>query len=124
MTDAMENLQKSLMFNKVPDSWEKNAYPSRKNLALWFNELIERCKQLEEWSSTLETPKSLCISYLFNPMSFLTAIMQVTAREKILPLDSMSLQTNVTLFKGQEEVPGQAEVGAYIHGLILEGAAW
>lgn len=124
MTDAMQNLQKSLIFNKVPDSWEKNAYPSRKNLALWFNELIERCKQLEMWSSELETPKSLCISYLFNPMSFLTAIMQTTSREKILPLDSMSLQTNVTLFKGYQEVPGPAENGAYIHGLILEGAAW
>jgi len=33
-------------------------------------------------------------------MSFLTAIMQTTSREKTLPLDSMSLQTNVTLFKG------------------------
>ena len=46
MTDAMENLQKSLNYNKVPDSWEKNAYPSRKNLSMWFNELIERCRQL------------------------------------------------------------------------------
>ena len=36
----------------------------------------------------------------------------------------MSLQTNVTLFKGAEEVPGPAENGAYIHGLILEGSAW
>lgn len=57
-------------------------------------------------------------------MSFLTAIMQITSREKILPLDSMSLQTNVTLFKGAEEVPAPAENGAYIHGLVLEGAAW
>lgn len=57
-------------------------------------------------------------------MSFLTAIMQTTSREKVLPLDSMSLQTNVTLYKGFEEVPGPAENGAYIHGLILEGAAW
>lgn len=53
MTDAMENLQKSLQFNKVPSSWETYAYPSRKNLALWFNELIERCRQLEEWSANL-----------------------------------------------------------------------
>lgn len=57
-------------------------------------------------------------------MSFLTAIMQITSREKILPLDSMSLQTNITLFKGPEEVPAPAENGAYIHGLVLEGAAW
>ena len=48
----------------------------------------------------METPKSLCISYLFNPMSFLTAIMQATARDKNLPLDNMTLQTNVTWMAG------------------------
>jgi dynein heavy chain len=57
-------------------------------------------------------------------MSFLTAIMQNTARAKLLPLDNMILLTNVTLFKTPEEVPGPAENGAYIHGLWLEGAAW
>jgi len=36
-------------------------------------------------------PKSLQISLFFNPMSFLTAIMQVTARLKGLPLDDMVL---------------------------------
>lgn len=80
VTDAMESLQRSLQFNKVPASWENVAYPSRKNLSLWFQELIDRCLQLEEWSSELITPKSLCISFLFNPMSFLTAIMQNTSR--------------------------------------------
>jgi len=56
---------------------------------------------------------------LFNPMSYLTAIMQVTSREKVLPLDNMSLQTNVTFFKSHEEVTASAENGAYIHGLVL-----
>jgi dynein heavy chain len=119
ITDAMESLQRSLSFNKVPGSWEAAAYPSRKNLAMWFNELLERCHQLEKWSSELETPLSLCISYLFNPMSFLTAIMQTTSREKILPLDNMSLETRVTLLKSAEEVHGYPESGAYIHGLVL-----
>jgi hypothetical protein len=36
----------------------------------------------------------------------------------------MSLQTNVTFFKSAEEVLGPAENGAYVHGLVLEGAAW
>ena len=86
ITDAMENLQRSLAYNKVPALWEKEAYPSRKNLAMWFTELIERCVQLDKWSNELVTPFSLCISYLFNPMSFLTAIMQITSRDKTLPL--------------------------------------
>jgi len=41
------------------------------------------------------TPSSLWISGLFNPMSFLTAIMQVTARAKGLALDDMVLKTDV-----------------------------
>lgn len=69
---------------------------------MWFNELIERCGQLERWCAELITPKSLCISYLFNPMSFLTAIMQITSREKLLPLDNMTLETRVTLLKTPE----------------------
>lgn len=119
ITDAMENLQRSLTVNKVPSSWETYAYPSRKNLMMWFNELIERCAQLNEWSTTLITPKSLHLSLLFNPMSFLTAIMQNTAREKKLPLDNMTLQTNITFFKTPEEVPASSENGAYVHGFIL-----
>jgi len=57
-------------------------------------------------------------------MSFLTAIMQVTSREKILPLDNMALETRPSFFKTAEEVHNYPENGAYVHGLILEGAAW
>ena len=42
ITDQMENLSKALQFNKVPDTWEKYAYFSRKSLALWYADLIER----------------------------------------------------------------------------------
>mmetsp|Transcript_38922 Transcript_38922/g.38526 ORF Transcript_38922/g.38526 Transcript_38922/m.38526 type:complete len:144 (+) Transcript_38922:1499-1930(+) len=57
-------------------------------------------------------------------MSFLTAIMQVTARKDNLPLDSMCLQTDVTNMFEVEEVAGPAEKGMYVHGLFLEGAQW
>lgn len=57
-------------------------------------------------------------------MSFITAVMQFIAREKGLPLDNMAIQTDVTTMRGPEEVLKRAEVGAYIHGIYLEGAAW
>jgi len=44
MTDAMETLSARLQFNKTPASWEELAYPSKKPLALWFNDMIERTK--------------------------------------------------------------------------------
>jgi len=72
----------------------------------------------------MATPKSLWISGLFNPMSFLTAIMQVTARQNGLPLDDMCLRTDVLNTKDVDELPGSAESGAYVHGFFLEGAGW
>lgn len=69
-------------------------------------------------------PKSLWISGLFNPMSFLTAIMQVTARQKGLALDDMTLKTDVLNIKDPANITEAAEDGAYIHGFFLEGAGW
>lgn len=75
MTDQMELLQQCLTFNKLPANWEEFAYPSKKPLLLWFSDLLDRINQLNTWSQDMISPNSMCISYLFNPMSFLTAIM-------------------------------------------------
>ena len=141
MTEAMEDLALCLTLNRVPDNWGK-FYPSKKPLASWYKDLADRCAQLDEWTDNLELPVSICISYLFNPMSFLTAIMQVTAREKELPLDSMALVTKPSGFKTPQDIidaendeenkddkdddeeEEEDEGGAYIHGIFLEGAAW
>lgn len=42
MTDAMDALSSSLSFNKVPESWEKYAYFSKKALIDWFSDLLLR----------------------------------------------------------------------------------
>lgn len=124
MTDAMENLQNCLAMNKVSDGWTKYAYFSKKSLIEWFNDLLARVNQLKEWSEELITPKSLWICGLFNPMSFLTAIMQVTARAGGLPLDDMKLKTDVKNIKDHADIPAAAEEGAFVHGFFLEGAGW
>lgn len=66
----------------------------------------------------------MCVSYLFNPMSYLTAIMQVTSRKHMLPLNDMKTQTNVTQFRSHEEIKAYPENGMYVHGLFLEGGSW
>jgi len=124
ITEDMEALQTALMLNKVPAVWEKVAYFSKKALLAWFQDLIDRNIQLQAWSQNLETPLSVCISYLFNPMSYLTAIMQVTSRKYKLPLNDMKTQTLVTQFRTPDEVKEYPEEGMFIHGLFLEGAGW
>jgi dynein heavy chain len=124
ITDAMEGLSLAISLNRVHESWEKYAYFSKKSMTEWYADMLLRVNQLVNWSSDLITPKSLWISGLFNPMSFLTAIMQVTARRDGLPLDFMVLKSEVTNTKDPEELPGSADNGAFVHGYFLEGAGW
>jgi dynein heavy chain len=95
-----------------------------KDLFSWWDDLLLRMLQLDEYCEEFVQPKSLWISGLFNPMSFLTAITQVTARTKGLALDDMTLKSDVTNVKDPKEITELPEEGAYIHGFFLEGAAW
>lgn len=104
ITDDMETLATSMFLNKQPDLWVKYAYFSLKSLPSWYEDLLLRITQLNEYSEELVVPKSLWISGLFNPMSFLTAIMQVTARQKGLPLDDMTLKTDVVNIRDPNEI--------------------
>jgi len=57
-------------------------------------------------------------------MSYLTAIIQVTARKDMLPLDDMWLKTEVLNVYDPEEQTTKCTNGAFIYGLSLEGAGW
>merc|ERR1712223_2214813 len=123
ITNDMEDLGNSLFFDQVPPSWSKRAYASMHGLSNWYADLLLRIKELESWTSDFSLPSSVWLSGFFNPQSFLTAIMQSTARKNELPLDKMSLTCEVTKkFPGESmQVPRE---GAYVHGLFIEGARW
>jgi len=123
ITNDMEDLGNSLFFDQVPPSWCKRAYASMHGLAAWYADLILRIKELESWTSDFSLPASVWLPGFFNPQSFLTAIMQSTARKNELPLDKMSLACEVTK-KTKEEMQSPPREGAYIHGLFMEGARW
>lgn len=108
----------------MPANWEKYAYFSKKLLVEWFADVLIRIAQLNEWSEELKTPVTVWISGLFNPMSYLTAIMQVTARATGMPLDDMCLKTDILNTKNKAEFVEFAQTGAYINGFFLEGAGW
>jgi len=122
ISEQMDQLMTNIYRDKVPGEWA--LYPSLRPLSEWFQDLLLRITQLEEWSSELQLPKVLWISGLFNPMSFLTAVMQTTGRKTKSPLNDMVLQTDVLKKTNKSELTSYPRDGCYIEGLLLEGAGW
>ncbi len=135
ISQAMEDLSRALLINEWPGrnpfsqcTWEKLAWPSKKSLIAQFQDMLRRIDQLQQWVDDLGTPPAcLWLPGLFNPTAYLTAVMQVTARQTGLPLDKMTVETHVTTMAGPEQVgkdlPPPVD-GVYVHGLFIEGARW
>ena len=124
MSDAMESLMNSLFLDRVPESWNKLAWPSLRPLAGWLHNLQERVNQLNEWiGNPLEIPRVTWLSGLINPQSFLTAIRQQTAQRTSQELDKLIIQTDVTK-KSIDDIDTPSRDGAFVHGLSLQGARW
>nr|XP_020145462.1 dynein heavy chain 11, axonemal [Microcebus murinus] len=123
LSPDMEAQQSALSYDTVPDTWSKLAYPSTYGLAQWFNDLLLRCRELDTWTQDLALPAVVWLSGFFNPQAFLTAIMQTMARKNEWPLDKMCLTVDVTK-KTKEDYGHPPREGAYLHGLLMEGARW
>ena len=84
----------------------------------------ERNAQLSAWTEDPQNiPNVTVLSYLFNPQSFLNAIKQKSAQRQKLELDKLEIQTDVTR-KTKELTDSAARDGAYISGLMIDGARW
>jgi dynein heavy chain len=131
MSQPMEDLIKAIGMNQWPGrnpfsqcKWESKAWPSLKNLISQFGDMMLRIAQLNTWSIDLVTPFSVWLPGLFNPTSYLTAVMQVTARRTGLPLDQMTTETHITTFLKSDTIDYYPVDGAFVHGLYIEGARW
>jgi len=131
ISDLMDALITNLSSNTVPPLWLKmcgqigpTGTYNRKNMANWYIDLLDRYKQLKGVvENNLMAPPSVWLSGLFNPMGYVTACLQVTARAKSLPLDSMKVSTDLTAME-PKDVAAQPAEGTYVHGLYMEGARW
>lgn len=119
----MEVLQDHIFINSVPPLWARLAYPSNLSLSSWFTDMLNRVGELASWTSDFNLPSSVWLGGFFNPQSFLTAIMQQTARRNEWPLDKMCLHCEVTT-KQKEEITSPPREGSYINSLYMEGARW
>ena len=94
-------------------------------LASWTANFGDRLTQLEEWmNNPAEIPRVTWLSGLVNPMSFLTAICQVTAQKNQWELDKLVTFTDITKKMAVDEVDAMSRDGAYIIGMQMQGARW
>jgi len=136
ISDAMDGLITAIFLNQVPPNWLKTCGQigptgtyNRKSLSSWYEDLKMRWAQLEAWSDAskpVETlPPSVWIAGCFNPMGFVTATLQVTARAKKLSLDQMRVHIEVSTVMDMSTVESQPEeTGANIHGFFMENSRW
>lgn len=72
------------------------AYPSNKALANWTRDLVHRVDQFSKWASTAHQPVIFWLSGFTFPTGFLTAVLQTSARQNNISVDTLSWEFTVS----------------------------
>ena len=123
MSDVLDALGDALFNGRFPDLYRKLAPDTEKKLGSWMQHFTRRQKQYETWIADGE-PACMWLSGISVPESYLTSLIQATARARNWALDKSTLYTQVTPYLTAADVPGALTYGSYVTGLYLEGAAW
>lgn len=122
MSSDLEEAFTCIFEARVPPLWEK-AYSSLKPLAAWTRDLIQRVEQFAKWAETAHPPHIFWMSGFTFPTGFLTAVLQFSARQNAVPVDSLSW--DFTVFTVDDNnIVNPPQDGVYIRGFFLEGAGW
>eukprot|EP00771_Trimastix_marina_P001232 gnl/Trimastix_PCT/2287.p1 GENE.gnl/Trimastix_PCT/2287~~gnl/Trimastix_PCT/2287.p1 ORF type:complete len:1636 (+),score=757.30 gnl/Trimastix_PCT/2287:1914-6821(+) len=123
MSNELDELADSLSSGFLPSIWRRLCPSTEKNLANWIEHFEARYRQYRSWVDDGE-PAVIWLSGLHIPEAYLTALVQAACRKFRWPLDKSTLYTKVTQYENAAEVSGKLDVGCYVRGLYLEGAAW
>ncbi|KAG6966781.1 hypothetical protein JG688_00006600 [Phytophthora aleatoria] len=121
ITPELEAVYNALLIGAVPQAWSF-CYPSLKPLSPWTQDLKLRCEQMDRWANQAQ-PAVFWLTGFTYPTGFLTALLQTAARKNGLAIDSLNWEF-IVLNQGENALPTGPKDGAYIKGLILEGARW
>lgn len=125
ISQSLESIMRNLMDNQLPEVWGVY-YFSMKTLSRWVEDLCDRMDFFSEWCNR-------GLPYVFNlnaftyPNGFCTALLQRFSRRSyganIVSIDRLEFDF-IIVQKVRGDIAEYAKDGAYVHGLILEGAAW
>ncbi|XP_048653960.1 dynein axonemal heavy chain 2 isoform X2 [Marmota marmota marmota] len=122
MSTSLEEIFNCIFDAHVPPLWGK-AYPSQKPLASWTRDLAMRVEQFELWASRAQPPVIFWLSSFTFPTGFLTAVLQSSARQNNISVDSLSWEFIVSTVDDSNLVYPPKD-GVWVRGLYLEGAGW
>nr|XP_008509230.1 PREDICTED: dynein heavy chain 2, axonemal-like isoform X3 [Equus przewalskii] len=122
MSTSLEEIFNCIFDVHVPPLWGK-AYPSQKPLAAWTRDLAMRVEQFELWASRARPPVIFWLSGFTFPTGFLTAVLQSSARQNNISVDSLSWEFIVSTVDDSNLVYPPKD-GVWVRGLYLEGAGW
>ena len=80
MSNDLESLFNAIYDNRVPELWQKVAYPSLKPMGSWILDLLKRLEFMQAWVDN-GAPPSFWISGFYFTQSFLTGVSQNFARK-------------------------------------------
>jgi dynein heavy chain len=123
MSADLEELGNGLFNARVYSAWLKLAPQSTKPLGSWIDHYRNRYHQYKSWAEVGD-PKVYWLSGLHIPESLLSALVQATSRRKNWALDKSTLYTTCTKYSSPDQVKEPLLDGAYVRGLLLEGARW
>jgi dynein heavy chain len=123
MSADLEELGNGIFNARVYSAWLKFAPQSTKPLGSWIDHYRNRYLQYKSWAENGD-PKVYWLSGLHIPESLLSALVQATSRRKNWALDKSTLYTTCTKFTDPSQVKEPLLDGAYVRGLLLEGARW
>eukprot|EP00960_Hanusia_phi_P050219 760078-Hanusia_phi.AAC.2 len=122
MSSDLDSMFQAFQFQRVPANWNSVSYLSLKPLGSWFKDLIERVEFMQKWIER-GPPESFWMSAFFFPQGFMTAALQMYAREKKIAIDTLDFRT-VVMTTTPEEVEVRPHHGVFVYGAFMEGARW
>uniref|UniRef100_A0A8C1Q525 Dynein, axonemal, heavy chain 2 n=1 Tax=Cyprinus carpio TaxID=7962 RepID=A0A8C1Q525_CYPCA len=122
MSSSLEEIFHNIHDARVPPLWEK-VYPSLKPLASWTRDLCQRVEQFARWAETARPPVLFWLSGFTFPTGFLTAVLQSSARQNNVSIDTLSWEFIVSTMD-DKNLHSPPKDGVFIQGLYLEGAGW
>jgi dynein heavy chain len=121
ISEDQEKVYNSLKEGRVPLAW-MFAYPSVKPLSGWLEDLIARIDQLYQWGM-YGAPKVFWLTGFTYPSSFLTALLQLSARKNMVSVDTLSFDFPV-MGHDENQIQAAPKEGAMVKGMIIEGGRW